>query len=195
MGTVKRRRGGTQPEALSRVDVIAAAMAVVAADGLGALSVAAVARVLGVSSPAVYHYVRDKGDLVRRVCEQVARSVELPASDDRRWDDRIVDIVLAMDDAFARYPGVAAQVLSNRRPTPAVHRLDRAVLECLAEGGFDTDDAADLLAAMHFIVGGWLLGQRPTLRPDTMTVRVLERTVRCTLMGAVMETKQTGAQR
>lgn len=195
MTTVKRRRGGTQPDALSRDDVIAAAVAVVAADGLGALSVSAVARALGVSSPAVYHYVRDKDDLVRRVCEHVTRSVELPAADGGRWDDRIVAIVLAMDLAFARYPGVAAHVLSNRRPSKAVDRLDRAVLDALGEGGFDDDAAADMLAAMHVVVGGWLLGQRPTLRPGTMTRSLLERVVRWTLTGALAERDDTGARR
>ena len=184
----KRSRGGTQPVALSRDDVVAAALAEVAEHGLDALSVSAVAARLGVTVPAVYHYVTGKNDLVNRVCERVAHSVELPVDEtaDTRlsWDDRIVAIVMAMDATFARYPGVAARVLPFRQPSNAVNRLSGAVLDCLADGGFDSPTATDVLATLHFIVGGWLLGQRPNLPSGEMIPALLERSIRWTLAGA-----------
>jgi TetR/AcrR family transcriptional regulator, tetracycline repressor protein len=180
---VKRTRGGTQPEGLSRDDVLQAGLGVVADDGLDALSITSVARVLGVSGPAVYHYVESKDDLVDRVCERVARSVSLPAAEGA-WDDRIVAIILAMHTTFAAYPGVAARVLPFRRPSRAADQLAAAVRECLIEGGFADDTADDLLATLHFLVGGWLLGQRPNLAPSAMTPHLLERAVRWTLAGA-----------
>ncbi len=181
---IKRSRGGTQPDALSRDDVVTAALAEVAEHGLDSLSVSAVAGRLGVSVPAVYHYVAGKNDLVNRVCERVARSVELPGSGGLRWDDRIVAIVMAMDTTFARYPGVATRVLPFRQPANAVNRLSDEVLACLTDGGFDARTAADLLATLHFIVGGWLLGQRPNLPAGEMTPALLERSIRWTLAGA-----------
>jgi TetR/AcrR family transcriptional regulator, tetracycline repressor protein len=184
----KRTRGGTQPDALSRDDVVNAALAEVAEHGLDALSVSAVAVRLGVSVPAVYHYVAGKNDLVNRVCESVARSVALPDSSGLRWDDRIVEIVMAMDATFARYPGVATRVLPFRQPSNAVNRLSGAVLGCLTEGGFDAPTATDLLATLHFIVGGWLLGQRPNLPPGEMTPALLERSIRWVLAGAATHT-------
>ncbi len=191
----QRNRGGTQPDALSRDDVITAALAEVAEHGLDALSVSAVAVRLGVSVPAVYHYVAGKDDLVSRVCERVARSVELPASTGLRWDDRIVGVVMAMDAAFARYPGVAARVLPFRQPSNAVNRLSGAVIDCLADGGFDAQTATDLLATLHFIVGGWLLGQRPNLPPGEMTAALLERSIRWTLAGAAQTPPSPGGRR
>ena len=184
MTDVKRKRGGTQPNALSRDDILDAGLLVVGADGLEALSVTSVARVLGVSSPAVYHYVGGKDDLVNLVCERVARGVELPRDNADTWDDRIVAIILSMNATFARYPGVAARVLPFRRPSRAVDRLCEVVRECIVEGGFDEVTADDLLATIHFLVGGWLLGQRPNLPARNMTPALLERAVRWALSGA-----------
>jgi TetR/AcrR family tetracycline transcriptional repressor len=189
MVEVKRTRGGTQPNALSRDDVLDAGLAIVSSDGLGALSVSAVARVLGVSSPAVYHYLRGKDDLVDKVCERVAREVVVGEATGERWDDRVVAIILSMNATFARYPGVAAHVLPFRRPSRAVERMSGVVRQCIIDGGFDDDTADDLLAALHFIVGGWLLGQRPNLPVGTTSPAMLERVVRWTLAGAVAEAR------
>jgi AcrR family transcriptional regulator len=169
---------------LSRDDVLDAALTVVAADGLDSLSISAVARVLGVSSPAVYHYLGGKEDLLDRVCERVARSIELPDDAGGACDDRVVAIVLSMHAVFARYPGVSARVLPFRRPSRAADRLSGAVRSCLLEGGFDEATADDLLASLHFLVGGWLLGQRPHLPAGQMTPALLERAVRWTMLGA-----------
>jgi hypothetical protein len=102
----------------------------------------------------------------------VAEQIDLP--DDgagTRWDDQIVAIVLATDRAFGRLRGVAAQVLPFRRPWRAVDRI----------AGQDADD---LRATPHLIVGGWLLGQRPA-RPEGLVTRALpERSVRWVLAGA-----------
>jgi AcrR family transcriptional regulator len=184
MTAVKRQRGGTQPIALTRDDVIAAGVDVVGKAGIDALSVSAVARRLGVSSPAVYHYLAGKDDLVKRVCERVAGEIVLPSDDGSPWDEQIVAIILSMNSTFARYPGVAARVLPFRRPSRAVDRLSLAVRACIVEGGFDDATAEDLHAALHFLVGGWLLGQRPTLRANRMTPALLERSIRWTLAGA-----------
>ena len=184
MEAVKRRRGGTQPVALTRDDIVEAGLKVVADSGIEALGVSAVARELGVSSPAVYHYLDGKDDLVKRVCERVAREVALPPDDGAPWDDRIVAIILAMNATFAQYPGVAARVLPFRQPSRAVDRISGVVRACIVEGGFDDSTAEDVHAALHFLVGGWLLGQRPTLRADRMTPELLERSVRWTLAGA-----------
>jgi len=184
MAASKRTRGGTQPDPLSPDDVLDAALALVAAEGLDALSVSSVARALGVSTPAVYHYLGGKEDLVNRVCERVAREVEIPPGDEGAWDDRIVAVVVSMHTTFARYPGVAVRVLPLRRPSPAASRLDQIVRDCLVEGGFADATADDLLATLHFLVRGWLLGQRPGLPAGTMTPALLERAVRWTLRGA-----------
>ncbi len=187
MVTVKRTRGGTQPLALTRDDVIDAGVAIVAIGGVDALSVSAVARTLGVSSPAVYHYVGSKDDLVKRVCERVALEVEMPTETTGSWVDRIVAIIVKMNETFARYPGVAAEVLPIRHQSKAVDRISMSVRSCILEGGISGPDVDDLLATLHFLVGGWLLGQRPNMREGQMTPELLERAVRWTLLGVISQ--------
>ena len=55
--------------ALSRDAVVNAARDIVAADGLDGLSLRRVAKVLGVTAPALYAHVDDKLDLLRAVAE------------------------------------------------------------------------------------------------------------------------------
>ena len=187
MTLVKRTRGGVQPISITREDVLDEGLRIVEAEGLDALNVAAVARGLGLSSPAVYHYVNSKDDLVRRVCERVAEKVELPERAEGSWQDEIVDIVLAMDAVFTRYPGVVVRILPYRSPSRAADGLATRVHAAIERGGFDGQDADDLHAALHFLVGGYLLGQRPNLPQGQMTPKLLERSVRWLLAGATHE--------
>jgi len=177
MGPVKspptRRRGGVQPSALSIDDVLDAGLAVVAKEGLGSLSTGSVARHLGVSAPAIYHYVAGNSELINLVCERVAMSVVVPDENGMAWKEHIVAIVLSMNSTFADYPGVAAHVLPFRRRSRAADRLDDAVREALRRGGFVEARVEEVLAAIHFIVGGWLLGRRPTMSRESFTPDLL----------------------
>ncbi len=167
-----RPRGGTQTSPLSLAEVMEAALFVTERNGLMHLTVRGVAEALGVTSPAIYHYVAHKVELIDRVCEHVARSVDLDVDPDMSWDDQIVDIVLGMDRTFARYPGVASQVLSlvEPAPSPAALRINDRVMGLLLGAGFPNGEAVELLATVHFLVSGWLLGRPPVL--DGLPARV-----------------------
>jgi TetR/AcrR family transcriptional regulator, tetracycline repressor protein len=179
---VKRTRGGTQPAPLSRSDVLDAAMPLLAAHGVDGLTVKAVADRLGISSPAVYHHVDGRDDLLDRLCERVAaevnRNVARTLVPDMRWDDAIVAVLLEMDRTFARYPGVAARVLPQHRPSPAEAQSTDTVRSLLIEGGFDRARADAVLSALQYLFAGWLLRQRATNQ------RELDHAIRWLLKGA-----------
>ena len=187
MDSVKRSRGGVQQNALSRDDVVRAGRELVASQGIEKLNVAAVARKLGVTSPAVYHYVSNRDDLIRRVCEHIAREVQLPTDSSLPWDERIVAIVLSMNGTFSKYPGVAARVLPYRVSSKASGRLETEVRQCLHDGGFSDEDVIQIQASLHFLVGGWLLGSRPGFEEGLMNSALLERSVRWLLSGATLD--------
>ena len=179
---IKRTRGGTQPLPLTRSDILDAAMPLLAAHGVDALTVKAVADELGISSPAVYHYVSNRDDLLDRLCERVAaevnRNVANELEPEMAWNDGVVAVLLEMDRTFARYPGVAARVLPTRRPSRAEAESTETVRRFLLQGGFDETTADELLAALQHLFGGWLLDARPT------DPAVLERSIRWLLKGA-----------
>jgi AcrR family transcriptional regulator len=182
--TGRRQRGGTQPSPLSNDDVMRAALAIVERSSLDDLTIKALADELGVTSPAVYHYVDGKDALVVRVCEQVTGRVDLGVDPGAPWQDRIVTIMLRLHDAFARYPGVGARSLALRGPAPASDRISTTIRSIVLDAGFDDGTARELGAALHLVFSGWLVGKVPVTSPTTeMTPELLERITHRLLRG------------
>ncbi len=179
----RRNRGGTQPLPLTLDDILDSAMPLLARDGADGLTVRSVADSLGVSSPAVYHYFSGRDDLIDRLCERVAAEVDLAIDPSDGWLDSVVTVLLNMDRTFARYPGVISRVLSTHGHSPAADRITATVRDLILEGGFGTDDADDLLAALQFHFGGWLLGRRPEGGEQSVDPALLERSIRWMLDG------------
>jgi len=138
-----------------------AALRLVRHEGLGALTVRSVAEALGVTSPAIYHYVSGKDELVERVCELVTRQVPLGTDTDMAWDDRIVELVVAMHRTFAAYPGVGVRALSIAGPAPAAAAITEHVVRIVEGAGYSRSDALQLATAVHLLFSGWLLGRPP----------------------------------
>lgn len=187
----KRNRGGTQPLPLSRADILRAALPLLERDGVDGLRVRAVADRLGISSPAVYHYFSGRDDLIDRLCEEVAAGIDLTIDPSTGWDDGIVAVVLSMDRTFARYPGVAQRVLPARRHSPASDHISRTVHQLLLDGGFEPGRADELLAALQFLFGGWLVGRRAPATAAAASADTLERSVRWLLAGAAGDRRAT----
>ena len=181
---VKRSRGGTQPLPLTRAEILAAALPILERHGFEAFTLRSVAEHLGITDPAVYHYFAGRDDLVDNLCEMVEAQVVVDVSPGTAWDDAIVEIVLNMERTFARYPGVAARLQGKRRPSAARNRISSAVHMHLLAGGFAPDRAEDLHSGVHWLVGGWLLGQRPMSGVRKADQAVLERSIRWLLHGA-----------
>lgn len=179
---IKRTRGGTQPLALTRADIVDAALPLLADLGVEGLTVKAVADTLGITSPAMYYYVDGRDDLIDRLCERVAaevnRNVAVLLRADVAWDDGVVAVLMEMDRTFARYPGVAARVLPTHRRSRAEVESSDTVRRLLGIGGFDDERTEEVLAGLQYLFGGWLL------RPHETDRAVLERSIRWLLRGA-----------
>ncbi|MYR02034.1 helix-turn-helix domain-containing protein, partial [Streptomyces sp. SID6139] len=70
-----------RPRSLSHDQLAAAALTVLDRDGLAALSMRAVAKELGMSTMALYRYVRDRDELELLVVEFVLAAVDTGAPD------------------------------------------------------------------------------------------------------------------
>jgi TetR/AcrR family tetracycline transcriptional repressor len=160
-----RRRGGTQLTPLAIEDVVSAALRLVEREGLPNLTIKSVADELGVTSPAVYHYVAGKGALVERVCERVASLVDVNVDQSLTWDEQIVAIIVGMHHTFAHYPGVGVRVLSLNGPAPAALGIAGRVIEIALAAGFSERDAVRLNTALQLMFSGWLLDRAPFV-PD-----------------------------
>ena len=188
-----RQRGGTQPDPLSLDDVVDVALILTERLGLDALTIKAFADELGITSPGVYHYVSGKQELIDRLCERVTLRIDLTIDQTATWQEQIVTIMTGMGAAFARYPGVAARALSFVGPAPAALRITETIVAIVeSEAGTQDehvrDRTIDLIAALHFLFSGWLLGRSPIvdrrgIRDMKVSLEQLERTTLLLLAG------------
>ncbi|MCV7000779.1 TetR/AcrR family transcriptional regulator [Mycolicibacterium alvei] len=150
------RRGGTQPSPISKVDVVEAAMRVVARSSLQELTVRSVAEECGVTAPAIHYHLRGGDDLADRVVEAVAAHIDVRMDPDASWIDQYLELVLAMDRAFLAYPGAGLHALTSTGPSAAATRLTDTALDILRRAGLTEDVAVQTFTATYLMFVGWL---------------------------------------
>lgn len=149
---VGRRRATPPPKAhLDRAGVIAAALAVVDAGGLQALSMRAVADALGVGTMSLYHHVDDKESLLEGVVEMVLAEVGVPAASAGPWPLPLRLLARSLHDAGRRHPNCVA--LLAHSGAPALGRWQAAVAPLVLRGGGPAGAVDALRAYIAYTVG------------------------------------------
>jgi AcrR family transcriptional regulator len=157
----KRQRGGIQPRTFTQAEIADAALAVTARSDLARLTVKAVADELGVTSPALYHYVpTGRQGLIELAA---SRQIELATSaagalevrDGEDWLSTLLRVVVPTGRAARQYPGVIQYLLAEGRETPANLRTTDFIVAQLLRGGFSKDEAARVYVAVFAFVSGW----------------------------------------
>ena len=106
------RAGRPTTALITRQAAAEAALAMIDLNGLEALSLQSVARVLGVSAPSLYHHFRDKEELLTHVARGLLREVgsehETWSTD---WEERIIELCRAVRRVMLRHPNAAPLAL------------------------------------------------------------------------------------
>ena len=131
----------SQRPGLSRERIVEAALAVVASEGLEALSMRRLAQELDVWPMSVYRYFRDKDELLDAVVEAAADEVAV-AGGAGSWRDRIRDLLHQARAALGHEPARLGTRFARAMLTPGALRLSEAGLAILQEAGFEPDEAA-----------------------------------------------------
>ena len=128
----------------------AAALSVLDRDGLGGLTMRAVAEQLGTGPMTLYNYVDSREELEALVVDAAFAEAKLPSprSNDR-WQQRVTRIGLALADVIHAHPDVAPLVLTRQSMSPDVLRPAEALLEALSSSGLH---GAQLLAAFRTVL-------------------------------------------
>jgi TetR/AcrR family tetracycline transcriptional repressor len=104
-GPTRSPARGTAKERLSRDTVARAAIELVDAEGLDALTVRRLATGLGVTPMALYWHFKDKDALLDGVAEQLLSEVVLPDEDDSvAWDVQLRAALQALLAGLAAHP-------------------------------------------------------------------------------------------
>jgi TetR/AcrR family tetracycline transcriptional repressor len=145
-------------EQLTSERIIKAAMHVIDAEGLDALSMRRLGVELGVNPMAAYHYVPNKAALYDLVLDAVMSGVDLSGIDPAAsLEDRLKQAARAYQAAILAHPR-AIPVLAMRsvRSATAVRPLE-PLIGLLFEGGLSADEAlAAVDAVAQYILGGAL---------------------------------------
>jgi AcrR family transcriptional regulator len=140
---------------LTRARVIEAALEIMDAEGVDAVTMRRIGRELGVEAMSLYNHVRDKEDILDGITELVMSRFEFPPmTDDWARDAR------AMAGAWRRllgqHPGVMQLLAERHKPLEglAAFRPMEAALELFRRGGLSPREAAQAFNAF----GGYLMG-------------------------------------
>jgi TetR/AcrR family tetracycline transcriptional repressor len=126
---------------LTRERVVAEALAVIAQDGIQALTMRSLAARLGVVPGAVYHHVRNKQQLQDLVLDNVLAEVDVHLDHTLGWTDQLTVLAHRLRQVLEQHPGVA-RILKSRDPLgPHSLALAEAFLEPLQDAGFGERDA------------------------------------------------------
>jgi AcrR family transcriptional regulator len=161
------RASGRVP--LSRERVFQGAMAVADRDGLGSLTIRSLAQELGVKPMSVYHYVKNKDQILDSIVDLVFGEIELP-SPGADWRIEMRRRAGSARQALSRHPWAIALLQSRVNPGPATLRHHNAVLGTLRSAGFSIELTAHAFALIDSYVFGFALSETtlPISGPDTI---------------------------
>lgn len=97
---------------ITRQTATAAALDVINASGLEALSLESVARQLGVKAPSLYYHFKDKAELLSEVARFVLLDLELPSGGQATsWEEAMVAVCVATRRALLKHANAAPLLL------------------------------------------------------------------------------------
>ena len=143
---------------LSRDRVLAGAIAIADAGGLGALTIRSLAQELGVKPMSVYHYVANKDEILDAIVDLVFSEIELPTV----GGDWKVEMRLRAASArrvLSHHSWAIALLQSRLNPGPATLRHHNAFIGTLRAAGFSVQMTAHAFALIDSYVYGFALSE------------------------------------
>jgi len=174
----REREGGRGRRGLSQDAIVGAALEIVDADGLDALSMRRVAQRLGTGPASLYVHLGGKEELLALVLDRVYGEVPLPeAPDPADWRAQAEGLLTAERDALAAHGDLARAARTGAALTlPNALRGTEALLAILRAGGLSGQDAAHAVDMLGEYVLSAALRTDPRGRPGGVYAeRLLDR--------------------
>jgi AcrR family transcriptional regulator len=146
-------------EPLSRERVLSTAVALAQRDGIEALTMRRLAAELGAGAMSLYHYVRDKDELLDGMIDLVFAEIELPTTD-VDWKTALRRRAISTREALNRHRWAVGLMESRLTPGPASLRLHEAVLAVLRRSGFSVELTIQAYSVQDAYVYGFALQEK-----------------------------------
>src|SRR3954452_5972811 len=126
---------------LDRDHVLRGAMKVADRGGIGALTIRTLADQLGVKPMTVYHYVKNKEEILDGIVDIVFSEIELPTVSGE-WRTELTRRARSARGVLRNHPWAIPLLESRSSPAPATLRPHDAVLGVLRAAGFSAAGTA-----------------------------------------------------
>lgn len=127
---------------LSEEAVVDAALAILTAEGLEAVTMRRVAAALDTGAASLYVYVAGREGLLQAMQDRIVASVALETPDPARWRAQLHELLTRMHQALVAHPGIAALSIAETPGSDATLHLLENMLGILFAGGLDSQGAA-----------------------------------------------------
>jgi AcrR family transcriptional regulator len=157
---------------LTRERVLTAALDLADRHGIETLTMRRLAQELGVEAMSLYHYVRNKQDLLGGICDLVVSEYELPAPA-APWKAAVRRTAISAYEALIRHPWAASLLLSGTPESRARIRYMDAVLGAFRTGGFSADLTDHAYHALDSHIMGftlWVVGMNLGTQEELATM-------------------------
>ena len=141
---------------LSRDRVLRAALELADEGGIGALTMQAIGRRLGVEAMSLYRHVRNKDDILDGIVDVVFAEIELPA-DRSDWRTVLRARSISTRVALRRHPWAITLMESRLAPGPSNLRSHDELLAVLLDAGFSAAMATHATNLVDSYVLGFAL--------------------------------------
>ncbi|MYW00339.1 TetR family transcriptional regulator [Streptomyces sp. SID3343] len=161
--TTPKGRNPRKPE-LSQDAIVTAALEIIDAEGMDALSMRRIAQRFDTGAASLYAYVANKDELVELVVDRVNGEVRLPDADPDRWREQMRDAMFAIRDVYARHRDLGRALIGAVPVGPNSLECTERLLSILRAGGLPKQVcwfAVDLLS-MYTVMSGLEMGVEDT---------------------------------
>jgi AcrR family transcriptional regulator len=134
-----RRERPAKP-ALSREGIVAAALDIMAKEGLGKVTMRRIATALDTGPASLYVYVRNTEDLHAQILDTLLDPVPQPR--DGSWRERLTDLLSNYTRVLLDHPAIARMTMTTHPSGPNYLTLVERLLGLLREGGVSDREAA-----------------------------------------------------
>jgi AcrR family transcriptional regulator len=142
----------------TRADIARAALEIADSEGFDAVSMRKVAQRLGAGTMTLYHYVRNKGELIALMSDAVMAELVVPEgelSDD--WRSALTQIANRSHDAFSAHHWVFQKMGEDGSPGPNGMRHFEQSLRAVAGLGLDREQTFEVIGQVDDYVFGYSL--------------------------------------
>jgi AcrR family transcriptional regulator len=139
--TPRSRRERPAKPALSREGIVAAAVAVLRAEGLNKVTMRRLAQELDTGPASLYVYVRNTAELHAAVLDELLGTIG-PVPAEGSWRERLEQVLTAYTGMLFEHPSLARSALTAWPSGPHYLNLIETLLALLDEGGVPPAQAA-----------------------------------------------------